>query len=410
MASGPLRRIVDELPDALRGIIERETPIPSIAQGAAAKVIECPGLVRADIGQISGLDASLEVLYGSPVGLDRARELVAESWNLTFGLPGRDGFGDGLKKANIAITTGAAEALANALRATASGHVVAIPSAHWENYLNGVEAAGGTAVSVEFFDERGDLDVDGLRTALDSAGAKVLLVNFPANPTGAVLSPDEAKALADLAIERDLIVVADEVYSRLRFDGVPPQSLLTYAPEHVISISSASKEYLIPGARVGYAISALPEVTDRVIRKLVRTSSGSPNVLGQERLIAMLEQDLADLRQGRAPTIFTRVLEEMKRRKQKLMKVLTKHDFHSRGRAGHGPEGTIFLMVGVPAWFDGGDDAFARATLEAGCVSCVPGSAFGMPNAVRFSYGGMTEEAIARLDDNLTRFRREQSQ
>ncbi|MEM7261787.1 MAG: pyridoxal phosphate-dependent aminotransferase [Planctomycetota bacterium] len=403
--TGPLNRLRGELPSHLKGLVERQTPIPSIAQRAGAKQKEVPTLVRADIGQISGLDPELEVLYGSPVGLERTRELIAESWNLSFGLAGREGFGDGLTPANVAVTTGAGEALAVSLRAAAHDAIVAIPTIHWENYLNGVQAAKGSVAPVKFFDDEGRLDTDHLREQIRECGARVLLSNFPANPTGAVLSEDEARSLGRMAEELDLVVISDEVYVRLRYDGQPPQTLLTAAPDHVIAVGAASKEYLMPGARVGYAISAHTEVTDFVLRKLIRTASGSPNVLGQARLNQLLESDVADLRAGREPGILTKVRDEMASRRAALVEVLTKHGFPLRGRPKHEPQGTIFLMVGLPDWFDGSDEEFVERALESGCVSCVPGGAFGLPGALRFSYGGMTEQAIVQLDSNFERFR-----
>lgn len=84
---------------------------------------------------------------------------------------------------------------------------------------------------------------------------RTLLVNFPANPTGDVLSDDELAALAELARERDLVLVSDEVYNWIRYDD-RPRTLLEFAPDRTIVIGAASKEYLIPGARTGYVLSA----------------------------------------------------------------------------------------------------------------------------------------------------------
>lgn len=398
---GPLADPVARLPAHVREVVERATPIPSIAAAAGARAAEDPGMVRADIGQILNLDADLEVPYGPPVGLAPLREALAETYSRAHGLEGEAALG----AENVCVTTGAAEGLSLLFRCFAQGQRVALPRAHWSNYRNGVALAGGEAVMVDFFDAEGALDVEGLRRQLRDHGASLLVANFPCNPTGAVLSADEAGALAAMVRDEGLLCVADEVYDRLRYDGVEALSLLPLAPDHVVSVGAASKEYLLPGARVGWVLSASATLTDRILRKVLRASSASPNVLGQRRALALIEADLEDLRAGRAPAVLTRVREAMRARRDRLLEVLERHQMPAVGRPGHRPEGTIFLMASVPGWFSGDDAAFAEAALEAGCVSTVPGHAFGMPGSVRFSYGGLDVEAIDRLDANLAALR-----
>lgn len=407
----PFDRLATLIPADLQEILDRDTPIPSIAVAAAQKRLETPELVRADIGQISGVDPEREVYYGPPVGLEPLRHAIAEMYARTFGSGEGESrltqpFGRTWNHRNVIITTGAAEGISLTLRCFGRDRVVGVPVAHWENYANALSAAGGRAAFVEFFDARGDLDLEGLERAIHQEGIAALLFNFPANPTGAVLDHDEMTALAELARRNDVVLIADEVYARLRYDGQPPRSFLAYAPERTVSISSASKEYLIPGARVGYVACAHANFTDEVLRRLVRANTASPNVLGQRRLLTMVESDLADLRTGKPPAIFTGVREAMRKRRDALLEVLAKHGFEPFGRADRKPEGTIFLMAKLPNWWTGDDTEFARDALEAGCVSTIPGSAFGLPGTVRFSYGGLDEAAIAQLDQNLTVFSR----
>ena len=405
MSTGPLDRLDAILPKSIREVVERTTPIPTIAARAAEIRRNHPDLVRADIGQISGLDPDLEVLYGPPVGLEELRTAVAEMWTLTFNLKERPGLEDGLRAANVAITTGAAEALTLMFHCFAKHKVTGLPRGHWENYVNGVTLAEGRTTIVDYFDSDGYLDIPGLARRIDEDGISVLVANFPCNPTGAVFDESEAQRLANLAREKDLVIIADEVYSRLRFDGHRPVSLIEYAPERAVIISSASKEYLLPGARVGYIICAHDALTNGVLRKLTRANTASPSVLGQRALLKLLLPDLEDLRAGREPRLLGRIREELRTRKEGLVTTLKKHGFDLVGRAGHDPMGTIFLMAGLPSWWDGNDETFAEAALEQACVSVVPGSAFGLPDSVRFSFGGMTKEAIGQLDVNLAKMR-----
>lgn len=407
MSQAPLDRLGELLSPNVAAIVSRTTPIPSIAARAAELQTRRPKLVRADIGQISGHDPELEVLYGPPVGLQPLREAIAETWNLAFGLGGGavEGLRQGLIADHVAVCTGAAEGLTLLFHCFAAGRTVALPRGHWENYTNGVELAGGRAVLVDFFDEKGELDLEGLGRRLREDEVSLLVTNFPCNPTGAVLSEADAARLGDFLRREGVLAIADEVYARLRFDDVAPSTLVAAAPGHVVSVSSASKEYLLPGARVGYVVCARPELTDQVLRKLIRANTASPNVLGQRRLLDLLQRDLEDLRAGREPGLLTGIREEVGRRRELLLGVLEKHGFAPAGRAGHPPMGTIFLVASLPEWWSGDDEAFCEAALEAACVSSVPGSAFGLPGTVRFSFGGMSAERIEQLDSNLAGFR-----
>ncbi len=398
----PLDALEQWLPPEVISVVERETPIPTIAQLAGAKAMEDPGLVRGDIGQIVGIDPELEVLYGPPVGLPDLRAAVADMYQRALGWTHDD---TPLTAANVTICTGAAEALTLLFKCFAKDRTVGLLRGHWENYRNGVDLAGGRTVIVDVFDEAGNFTPDGLEAQIREHDVRVLVANFPCNPTGAVLDAHEMAQLAQVAERTGIIVMADEVYARLRYDGKPPETLVRYAPGHAISLSSASKEYLLPGARVGYVVSARSEVTDRVLRKLVRANTASPNVLGQKRLLSCLNADLADMRAGRPPALITRIRDEMAKRRTRLVEILERHDMSLVGRSGHAPVGTIFLMAALPSWFPRDDTAFSEEAIAAGAVSTIPGSAFGIPSSVRFSYGAMTLEALERLDSNLTAFK-----
>jgi aminotransferase len=292
------------------------------------------------------------------------------------------------------------------MRCFGQGRTVGLPRGFWENYVNAVSLASGHAVTLDYFDHNGALDIDGLSRQIESTRPSVLIMNFPANPTGAVLEENEARALGQLARRYDLVLVSDEVYARLRYDGRPPLTLLAEAPERVVVVSSASKEYLLPGARVGYVVSARPALTDDAIRKLVRANTACPNVPGQRLLLPLVQADLEELRAGRQPAFLSRVRDEMRARMESLVSVLKKHGFPLAGRRGHDPMGTIFLMAELPPWWEGNDVEFVEEALERHCVSVIPGSAFGLEGTIRFSFGGMTQTAIAQLDRNLEAWRR----
>lgn len=403
IASGPFDRLPGELPTDVREVVDRETPIPTIAQKAAAFASDRDDFVRGDIGQVSGFDPENEVLYGPPVGLEPLRTAVAEFWSLSFGL---EKAGVTIGPANVAITSGAAEALALLFRCFGHGRVVGLPRGHWENYLNGVTLGGGEVEIIDYFDASGALDLDGIERQIRSRNIRCLVANFPCNPTGAVFDEDDARSLIEIARRHDVVILSDEVYARLRFDGRPPVSLLTYGPERVVVISSASKEYLLPGARVGYVLSTSATLTNKVLRKLIRANTASPNVLGQKEVLRRMTADLEDLRRGQEPTQMVRLRTELQRRQKALVEVLTRQGMEPVGRPQHQPAGTIFLMAALPDWWKQDDRAFAEAALEHG-FSVIPGSSFAIPNSVRFSFGGMSADAMGHLERHLTKWREE---
>jgi len=391
--TAPLRDPDAWLPPHVRAVVDRPTPIVTFAGRAGAAATADPGFVRSDIGQIIGVEPAAEVLYGPPVGLAEVREAVAELYRRSLGGAAE------LDGANVCMTTGACEGLSLLLRCFAHGRRVALPRGHWENYDNAVDLAGGEVVVVDVFDEAGALDVGGLERQLDEAGTEVVLINFPCNPTGAVLSHAEARELGAMLRRLDVLAIADEVYANLRYDGVAPRSLIAEAPEHVVSVGSGSKQFLLPGARVGWVVSAAPRVTDVILRKVLRGSTASPNVLGQRLLLEVLGPDLEAMAQDREPPTLTLVTRAMVERRDALLEVLGRYQMAAV--ATRPPEGTIFLMAAVPPWFDGDDAAFAEKALSESLFSCVPGSAFGLPGQVRLSYGALSREAIEALDGKL---------
>ncbi len=407
MTLAPLDRLDEILSPCVRAVTECETPIPTIAVRAKAKAKTTPALVRGDIGQVAGVEPDAEVLYGPPSGLDALRDALAESWNRTYNLTDGKipGLPAGLTAAHVAVCTGAAEGLSLLFRCFAEGRAVGLPRGHWENYTNGVNLAGGRTLVVDYFDTRGELNAEAIANAVRVEGLAVLVANFPCNPTGAVLTAEECARLGRVAEDTGVLLIADEVYARLRYDGRPPVTLLRYAPGHTVGVSSASKEYLLPGARVGWVLSTRPRLTDVVLRKLIRANTASPGVLGQERVLQRLQSELDALRMRHEPPLIVALRGAMRERRDALLDVLARHGMDAVGRRGHLPAGTIFLMASLPAWWRGTDESFVDAALEAGCVSAIPGAAFGLPGAIRLSYGAMTLGDITRLDANLQLFR-----
>ena len=395
-----LRLAWEAMPQAMRHTVTSAPVIPQIAARAKAAAAEHPGFVRGDQGQVVGVMPDREVYYGPSSGLPDLRRLVARFWTLAYNLSGRNGLPEkGLDAEHVAIVSGATEGIAILMRLLAPDRAVGVQRFCWGNYRNIIAHAGGEVVTLDFFAPDGSLDVSGLRAAIEASNIRTLLVNFPANPTGDVLSDDELTALADLARERDLVLVSDEVYNWIRYDDAP-RTLLEFAPERTLVVGAASKEYLIPGARTGYILSADRTFSGEWMPRLIRSTSSSPNVLGQRLATEMLAADVDDLEAGRAPTIISIIKEELRSRRDAMVEVLRSAGFKIESRHDSLPLGGITLLARLPEGLED-DDAVIDAAIDMGRFSAIPGSAFGAPGCIRFGYAGIPVEGIERLAESL---------
>ncbi|MGW0228290.1 pyridoxal phosphate-dependent aminotransferase [Actinopolymorpha singaporensis] len=179
----------------------------------------------------------------------------------------------------VLVTAGATEAIAAALLALVEpGDEVVALEPYYDSYAAGIAMAGGRRVPVTLRAPDFRLDVDALRAAVTSR-TKLLLVNSPHNPTGTVLTADELAAIAELAVERDLLVVTDEVYEHLSYDGAPHIPLATYPGmrERTVTISSAGKTFAVTGWKIGWVCATPPLVAAvRTAKQFLTYVSGGP--------------------------------------------------------------------------------------------------------------------------------------
>jgi aspartate/methionine/tyrosine aminotransferase len=394
----PLLEIaLSTMPDGIRQTISSEPIIPAIA--ARAKIIaqDYPEFIRSDQGQILDIFPEKEIYYGPSAGLEELRDLIGRFWTLTYRLKGKSGIPpDGLGKKHVAIVSGATEGLSIVMHLLAFQQNVGLLPLYWSNYRGIILKAGGNPVILDFFDENYNPDFKKVQKQIEQQKITSLLINFPTNPSGDVLSEDEMEQLAELARRLNLILIADEVYGTLRYKGTP-QSMLAYAPERTVIISSASKEYLIPGARVGYVIAAEETFTNSWMSNMIRSSSSSPNVLGQHILIDILKEEVSDLENGRPPRIITEIKEELRKRCELIIQTLEEKGFTLAGRDKDFPSGAISVLARLPADINVDDKEFVHTAMEMGKFSAVPASVFGAPGCIRIGYAGMTQEKIGKF-------------
>jgi N-succinyldiaminopimelate aminotransferase len=178
----------------------------------------------------------------------------------------------------IVVTTGATEAVAAALLGLVDpGDEVIALEPFYDSYAAGIAMAAGTRVGITLRAPYFRLDVARLRAAVTDR-TRLILLNSPHNPTGTVLNRDELQAVADLAIERDLIVVTDEVYEHMTYDEAHiPLATFPGMADRTLTISSAGKTFSFTGWKVGWAVGPADLVTAvRTAKQFLTFVSGAP--------------------------------------------------------------------------------------------------------------------------------------
>jgi N-succinyldiaminopimelate aminotransferase len=179
----------------------------------------------------------------------------------------------------VLVTTGATEAVAAALLAYVEpGDEVIALEPYYDSYSAGIAFAGGRRVPVTLRAPDYRLDLDELRAAV-TPRTKVLLINSPHNPTGTVLTDDELRGISTIAVDHDLIVITDEVYEHLVYDGLAYKPLASYdgMAERTVSISSAGKTFAVTGWKIGW-VTGTPSVVTAVTtaKQFLTFTSGAP--------------------------------------------------------------------------------------------------------------------------------------
>ena len=302
-------------------------------------------------------------------------------------------FGSNYSPQECLVTVGGKQAIFEAVAATINpGDEVLLPVPYWVSFLDIIQYAGGKAALVGTEQET--------NFALSAAEAakritpktRMIIVNSPNNPTGAVVPPEEMQKLLALAVERDLLLLSDECYCHFLYDGGKPYSLgSTRERDHLILTGSFSKTYSMTGWRVGFALG--PEKLLSSMLKLQSHSTSNPTSFAQRGALEALR--------GPQDSV-ARMLAEYNCRRDSIVEGL---------RAIPGvrlmkPQGAFYVYPDISAYLkkDGVADAttLAEKLLDGAHVAVVPGPAFGTEDHVRISYATsleQIEEGLGRMKD-----------
>jgi aspartate aminotransferase len=336
-------------------------------------------------------DAAVEAMrrgmthYTPSSGIPELREAIAERYR-TRGLP--------CSAQQVIVSNGAKHALHNVLTVLCQeGDDVLIPAPYWVSYSALVELTGARPVVIDTREEdRFKLRPEALRGAL-TPRTRVLLLNSPCNPTGSVYSAEELLELARVLEPTEVVVVSDEIYEDLVYDGLPVRPFAALAPSlsaRTVTVSGVSKSYAMTGWRIGWSVA--PREVAEAIDSLQSQQTSNPCSISQYAALAALKGSQECVEQMRA---------EFERRRALVQDWLSVIP----GVRAVRPEGAFYFFVNVQqhlgrrlAGIQVTDSiSFATACLEGPHVALVPGTAFGRDGYVRLSFAASMEE----LDSGL---------
>jgi aminotransferase len=326
--------------------------------------------------------------YTANLGLLELREAAARYLRRSYGLnydPVRE----------ILITVGVSEALDLAVRAVIEpGDEVLYHEPSYVSYGPVVTFAHGRAVAVSTRPEDGfRLTRDQLEAGV-TARTKALLLNFPTNPTGAVLNPSDMRGLAEFAVARDLLVITDEVYSELTYEGERASiAALPGMKERTIFLNGFSKAWAMTGFRLGFAC-APPDLIEAMMKIHQYTIMCAP-ILSQKAAIEALNRGDADIEEMRG---------QYRQRRNFICGAL-----NEMGLACHVPPGAFYAFPCVKGYGLTSKE-FALRLLDEENVACVPGTAFGPSGEgyIRCCYAtdlDAIKEAMSRMAGFVKRLR-----
>ncbi len=332
--------------------------------------------------------------YTPAAGTVELRQAVCDRMKADCGLS--------YKPNQVIATNGAKHAVYLALRALVNpGDEVILPAPYWVSYYELIKMVGGVPVVVTATEaEHFKLTPEKLTAAI-TPKTKCLILNNPSNPTGMMYGEEELRALADVVVANDLYVISDEIYYGLVYDGKPFVSFAALSDEvwkRTVLINGVSKSYAMTGWRIGYACADDPIA--KVMANYVSHSTGSASAISQKASVTAL-------------TAPQEKIEEMRKAFEERRNYIVKRMNSIPGVSCIRPEGAFYVMMNLEQLIGKtihgvkitNDDVFADAFLKYGLVAVVPGSGFGAPNFVRWSYATSLEnikEGLGRLGKFLS--------
>ena len=299
----------------------------------------------------------------------------------------------------IVVSNGAKHSLFNSFQALLEeGDEVIVPGPYWVSYPEIVRMAGGVPVIVEGREENNfKPTIDDFRAAVTDK-TRAVVINSPNNPNGFVFTREELQAIGDLAIEKDLSIVSDEIYEFLVYYGAEHISIASLSPEikeRTIVINGMSKAYAMTGWRIGYTASPLNAA--KAMTNFQSHSTSCPNSIAQYAALTALSGPDDQLKS---------MVAEFDRRRRRIVELINEIP----GLSCKPPKGAFYVMMNISGVFGKRYNgapivdsmSFTQLLLDNSHVAVVPGAGFGADAYVRLSYATSMEnieKGLARIKE-----------
>ena len=376
--------------------VNRISISPTAAVLAAAESYRAKGVDLADFGpgepdfptpqhiQQAAIRALKEgrTKYTPTAGIGPLREAACQ-WHAAQ-------FGSSYKPSECIISVGGKHAIFNALCSLINaGDEVLVPAPYWVSYPDMVKYTGGVPVTVETDPSDGfRLRAEQVSRAITSR-TKLLIVNSPSNPSGAVIPNDEFVKIYEACRARNVWLMTDECYSHFVYGDLKPYSLASVSGSkpHIIVAGSLSKTFAMTGWRIGYALAPEPLVS--AMTKMQSQSTSNATSIAQYAALEALTGPMDSV---------AAMLAEYARRRERIVTGLRAIP----GVTCNQPDGAFYAFPNVSAHLRNGVSdatALSKQLLERQHLVVVPGDAFGTPGYIRLSYA----TSLDRIDEGLRR-------
>ncbi len=343
--------------------------------GAGEPDFDTPDHIKA--AAIASLEAGF-TKYTPSSGTPELRQAIADKFLLDNGLE--------YKPSQIIVSCGAKHSCYNAILATCQpGDEVVIPAPYWLSYPEMVRLAGAEPIFVQTKEENGwKITPEEFENAM-TPRTKMIILNSPNNPTGAVYSKEELEGIGAVAAEEEILILSDEIYEKLVYDGVEHVSIASLNPDFyqlTVTVNGFSKSYAMTGWRLGYL--GAPDLIAKAIDSIQSHVTSNPCSFAQKGALAALkgdQQPLADMR------------EEFNLRREYMADRFSKMEKVTFAR----PAGAFYFLVNVSK-LGLTSQNFADRLLSKFNVAVVPGAAFGDDRTIRFSYATSLDVIKKGLD------------
>ena len=314
---------------------------------------------------ISAINAGM-TKYTPSAGIPELRQAISQKFKADNNLD--------YAASQIIVSNGAKHSCLNAILAcVGEGDEVIIPAPYWLSYPEMVRLAGGEPVIVQTTEENGwKMTPDEFQDAM-SPRTKMVILNSPGNPTGAVYTEEELLAIGEVALGEDILILSDEIYEKLTYDEVKHVSIASLSKELynlTITVNGFSKAYAMTGWRLGYL--GAPEHIAKAIDAIQSHSTSGCTSFAQKGALAALTGDQGAVEDMRAEFDIRR--QYMADRLSKIPKISVVM-----------PQGAFYVLANISA-FGLNSTNFCDRLLSKHHVAIVPGIAFGDDRTVRLSY------------------------